>query len=173
MTTTDKILSFLREIDIPYELTRIKGKTFLPALKFNNGVLLIDQEKLIYPGDILHEAGHFAVCEPVFRHLLDSDVYKNGLCIGREAQAMHGEEMAATAWAVAAATYLSLPLETIFHENSYKGANNHLKSIFEGNSGFGYPLLQAWQMTCPNEGYPKMTKWIRELRWIEALPIRE
>jgi len=50
------------------------------------------------------------------------------------------------------------------------GASKTLKHAFENENGFGFPLLQAWQMTCPNKGYPVMVKWIRDCRWIETLP---
>ncbi|KGJ99478.1 hypothetical protein [Pseudoalteromonas sp. ND6B] len=170
LTEVENILAFLTDIGINHRYETLNEKTFLPGLKLEKGVLLLDFVNGFYPGDILHEAGHIAVCEPIFRPLLDADFYKNGLLAGREKQTMHAEEMAATAWAVAAATHLSLPLSIIFHDDSYKGANNSLKHAFENGKGFGFPLLQAWQMTCPNKGYPVMVKWIRDCRWIETLP---
>lgn len=167
---TRTILNFLTEIELAFELQPITEKTFLPGLILKHGVLLIDKDKLLFPGDILHEAGHVAVCEPIFRECLKGNIFKNGLLVGREKQAMYGEEMAATAWAVAAAKHLSIPLDIIFHSDSYRGANNTLINDFESGNGFGFPLLQAWQMTCPEAGYPNMVKWIRDLRWVESRP---
>ena len=165
-----KILDFLEETGVKYTCSTIVNKTFLSGLELKKGVLHIDINKIKYPGDILHEAGHIAICEPIFRPLLDGDVYKNGLAIGREHQALCAEEMAATAWSVAAVKYLELPMELIFHQESYKGSANNLSDAFENNEHFGQPLLDAWEMTCPKSGFPNMVLWLRETRWVHALP---
>ncbi|MCG9761572.1 MULTISPECIES: hypothetical protein [Pseudoalteromonas] len=166
---TKRICDFLTEINLPFRFKDVETDSFLPGLKTVNGTLYIDNEKLLYPGDILHEAGHIAVCEPIFRPQLNGDVYKNGLKNGREKQAMHGEEIAATAWSVAATSYLNLPIEVVFHEKAYKNARESLIDAFNTGGLFGQPLLTAWDMTCPREGFPKMQKWIRTHRWINEL----
>jgi hypothetical protein len=162
---TQQIIRFLAHIRIPFELAPIEQRTFLPGLHLCHGVLHIDLEKLAFPGDILHEAGHIAVCEPKERPFLHGDVFKNGLLNGRKAQQMHGEEMAATAWAVAAITHLGLPLELVFHDEGYRGASKGLIEAFADGRGFGFPLLGAWEMTDPQKGYPSMQKWVRDLSW--------
>jgi hypothetical protein len=159
-------MNFLAEIEVPFTLASIEQKTFLPGLLLQHGMLQIDLEKLVFPGDILHEAGHIAICEPKERPLLHGDVFKNGLLNGRKAQQMHGEEMAATAWAVAAITHLGLPLELVFHEQGYRGASKGLIEAFSDGRGFGFPLLRAWEMTDPQKGYPSMQKWIRGYSWL-------
>ena len=164
------ILNFLTEINLKFELCKIDSKTFLPGLLLKNGILQIDIDKIVYPGDILHEAGHIAVCEPIYRAYLDGDVYRNGLLIGREHQALCGEEIAATAWSVAVVKHLKLPLELIFHQESYKGSAKNLSDAFEDNHHFGQPLLDAWEMTCPETGFPQMVSWLRETRWVHKLP---
>ncbi|QUI61707.1 hypothetical protein GSF04_04110 [Pseudoalteromonas sp. A22] len=166
---TKRICDFLTEIQLPFRFHEVEENTFLPGLKTVMGTLYIDNEKLLYPGDILHEAGHIAVCEPIFRDQLHEDVYKNGLKNGREKQAMQGEEMAAIAWSIAAIQYIGLPLEVVLHKDGYKGASNSFVSAFKEGKGFGYPLLNAWDMTCPEQGFPKMQKWIRDHRWINEL----
>lgn len=162
-----RICQFLSEIGLPFKLCAVSNGSFLPGLETHNGVLHIDLESLKYPGDILHEAGHIAVCEPAFRPYLNADVYRNGLLRGREKQAMHGEEIAAIAWSVAAIIKIGLPLEVVLHEHGYKGASQSLINTFQQGGLFGQPLLAAWQMTCPNHGFPHMVRWIRELRWVE------
>jgi hypothetical protein len=161
-----KIMDFLTGIGVPFELTTIEQNTFLPGLHLHFGVLQIDLEKLEFPGDILHEAGHIAICEPKARPFLQGDVFKNGLLNGRQAQHMHGEEMAATAWAVAAVTHLGLPLDLVFHEKGYRGWSKNLIDAFSDGGGFGFPLLGAWEMTHPEKGYPHMQKWIRDISWL-------
>ncbi|MFC3034387.1 hypothetical protein ACFOEE_17915 [Pseudoalteromonas fenneropenaei] len=160
-----KLTDFLATIAIPFELRSIECATFLPGLCLEHGKLLIDLDKLKYPGDILHEAGHIAVCEPKERHLLHGDVFKFGTQHGRKPGNMHGEEMAATAWAVAAIQYLQLPLELVFHEAGYRGASNNLIEAFARGDGFGFPLLNAWLMTDEERGYPHMQRWVREVSW--------
>ena len=166
---TKRICDFLTEIQLPFRFHEVEENTFLPGLKTVKGTLYIDNEKLLYPGDILHEAGHIAVCEPIFRDQLHEDVYKNGLKNGREKQAMHGEEIAATAWSFAAMRHLNLPIEIVFHEKAHKGASASLIDAFNNGGLYGQPLLSAWDMTCPEQGFPKMQKWIRDHRWINEL----
>ncbi|GEK11613.1 hypothetical protein HUZ36_18855 [Pseudoalteromonas sp. McH1-7] len=163
---TQRICDFLSEINLPYKLHSVEADTFLPGLKTVMGTLYIDTDKLMYPGDILHESGHIAVCEPIYRKQLHEDVYKNGLKNGREKQAMHAEEMAAIAWSVAAIQHIGLPIEVVLHQDGYKGASSNLIDAFKSGGGLGYPLLDAWEMTCPKAGFPKMKIWIRERRWI-------
>ncbi|HFQ4904134.1 TPA: hypothetical protein ACGU4V_005043 [Vibrio vulnificus] len=162
----EKIMGFLTQIGVPFERASIEQKTFLPGLHLHHGVLQIDLDKLAFAGDILHEAGHIAVCEPQERQFLHGDIYKNGLLNGRESQLMHGEEMAATAWAVAAVTHLGLPLNLVFHEEGYRGGSNSLIDAFSQGKGFGFPLLVAWEMVDSEKGYPYMQKWIREMSWL-------
>ncbi|WP_234401236.1 hypothetical protein [Pseudoalteromonas sp. T1lg23B] len=76
--TVKTILGFLTQIGLPYQECSIEQQTFLPGLRLEQGVLHIDTAKLLHPGDILHEAGHIAVCEPTERHLMSGDIYKSG-----------------------------------------------------------------------------------------------
>ncbi|KZN33162.1 hypothetical protein N480_24880 [Pseudoalteromonas luteoviolacea S2607] len=161
----NRILEFLSEIALPYQVIQLNDTTFLPGLRHNKGVLQIDVAKVQFPGDILHEAGHYAVCEPAERYLLDGNIYKTGLQNHRPKQQMMGEEMAATAWSVAAALYLGFPLQVVFHEAGYRGASASLIEAFENGGGIGHPLLGAFQMTCPQQGFPSMSTWIRTLSW--------
>ncbi|HDY7874712.1 TPA: hypothetical protein RQK41_004751 [Vibrio vulnificus] len=154
----EKIMGFLTQIGVPFERASIEQKTFLPGLHLHHGVLQIDLDKLAFAGDILHEAGHIAVCEPQERQFLHGDIYKNGLLNGRESQLMHGEEMAVT--------HLGLPLNLVFHEEGYRGGSNSLIDAFSQGKGFGFPLLVVWEMVDSEKGYPYMQKWIREMSWL-------
>ncbi len=71
---------------------------------------------------------------------------------------MHGEEMAATEWAVAAVTHLGLPLNLVFHEEGYRGGSNNLIDAFSQGKGFGFPLLVAWEITDSEKGSPLYAK---------------
>ncbi|MCF2859102.1 hypothetical protein L1286_16575 [Pseudoalteromonas sp. SMS1] len=160
-----QILRFLSEIELPYQMTELRSPTFLPGLRHNQGMLEIDVGKVQYPGDILHEAGHYAVCDPAERQFLDGNIYKTGLQHQRAKQQMMGEEMAATAWSVAAAIHLGFPLTVVFHEAGFRGASDSLIKAFESGGGIGHPLLGAYQMTCPKNGFPSMSVWVRTQTW--------
>lgn len=58
------IVAFLEEIGIPVRRVAIEENTFLPGVMISQGTLLVDEEKLLYPGDLLHEGGHIAVMSP-------------------------------------------------------------------------------------------------------------
>jgi hypothetical protein len=151
-----KIVSFVEDIGISFRFSTLDEKTFLPGLLIYQGSLVIEPEKLKYPGDILHEAGHIAITKLNDRPQLTGDVHKCG----------HGpaEEMAAIAWSWAASRHVPLSSEILFHSNGYKGASKSYIEAFETNQGFGYPLLVFWGLTkFPGQpdGFPRMLEWLR------------
>ncbi|ATG78148.1 hypothetical protein [Pseudoalteromonas sp. 1_2015MBL_MicDiv] len=163
LTEVENILAFLTDIDINHRYETLNEKTFLPGLKIEQGTLLLDLEKLLYPGDILHEAGHIAVTSETTRTCLTGDM-KN-----HDHQA--AEEMTAIAWSWAAACYLNIAPNILFHEQGYKGASDNLIEAFTNSTGFGYPLLYSWfmceQPNHPN-GYPNMLRWLRNDAYTQA-----
>ncbi len=48
----------------------ILGKIFVLGLAIVEGSIQIDPEAESFPGDLLHEAGHIAVCAPELRRYL-------------------------------------------------------------------------------------------------------
>ena len=162
-TATVKMIRFVEEIGLPVRLVVIDEPTFLPGVTLQNGGLIIDPEKLLYPGDILHEAGHLAVMPPDIRATMNGDL--------DDTDDLHkGGEMMAISWSYAACLHLGLDPAIVFHKNGYKGdAESILKNFAEGHY-FGLPMLQ-WIGLCnepkkiPEPGveyFPKMIKWLRE-----------
>ncbi|MCE9685540.1 hypothetical protein LZP73_04815 [Shewanella sp. AS16] len=155
--TVQAILAFFDDIGLPYKLGDIHEASFLPGIRIVAGGLLIDMAKLLYPGDLLHEAGHIAVSPETARGDLCGDM--------KDAGHQGGEEMAAIAWSWAAAMHLGLAPEVLFHPHGYRGASTNLIEAFAGNRGFGYPLLYSWFM-CEQpghpQGFPKMLRWFRD-----------
>lgn len=152
----ESILNFFREIQLPHQLTRLEQDTFMPGMTIVGGALWIDTEKLVHPGDLLHEAGHIAVTPAGQRPYLGGDVKKAGH--------RGGEEMAAIAWSWAALNHIGLEPEVVFHPQGYKGGSQSMIEAFTSSAGFGYPLLCAWLMCeAPGhgEGYPRMKRWLR------------
>lgn len=94
-----KIVDFLMQIGFDVMRRDLPDDTFLPGIAVEGSVLLIDPEKLKYPSDLLHEAGHLAVLTPVQRQNSGGDFSDDA-----------GNEMAAIAWSYAASVALGLPL---------------------------------------------------------------
>jgi hypothetical protein len=121
-------------------------------------VLVIDEARLRYPGDLLHEAGHLAVATPERRGAMHDNV-------GDDA----AEEMMAIAWSYAAALHLAIDPAIVFHKDGYRGGASELLENFNAGLYFAVSTLQWVGMTydekrAKNEGaaaYPKMRRWLR------------
>ena len=157
--TTNKIVNFLVEIGLEVRATVIEEETFLPGILIDHGALLVDEEKLNYPGDLLHEAGHLAVLPAEQRKLLQKDAGKKA-----------AEEMMAIAWSYAALVHLGLEPTIVFHADGYRGGSQALIEIFTQGRTFGQPTLQWIGLTLDQkaaqemgvEPYPHMIKWLRD-----------
>ena len=152
-----RIFNFFDEISISHNFVEIKAETFLPGIQIKNGTLKIDLQKLKYPGDLLHEAGHFAVTKSEERNTLNDNVIENNADKA-------GDEMAVLLWSYAAAKKIGLAPEVVFHEDGYKGEAIWLREQFESKNYIGLPLLQ-WLGLTEAEGkhaFPKMKAWLRE-----------
>jgi hypothetical protein len=150
-----RIAAFLREIGIPVEVGTLKGDTFLPGVAVAARRLRVDPERLEWPGDLLHEAGHVAVGDP---ERLDDGVSDDP-----------GEEMAALAWSFAAAVHLGLDASVPFHDGGYRGEGRALAEAFTQGGFVGVPMLAMWGLTiepcrATPDGpapYPHMLAWTR------------
>ena len=152
------IAAFLNEIGVPVNPGEVPDDTFLPGILVNGAGLIIDENKLKYPGDMLHEAGHIAVMTSEQREKLYNDVSKNP-----------GDEMATLAWSWAALQYLKLSPEVVFHPNGYKGDSQWLIDTFSSGGDLGVPLLQWMGLTVESNkeeagvaAFPAMRKWLRD-----------
>jgi len=147
---------------VKYVLAPIEGPSFLPGLRMHEGTLVIDIDKLMYPGDILHEAGHLATASPDVRatmtdNLPNCDIHLSG-------------EMMAMSWSYAACRYLGIPPDVVFHQFGYRGGSKtHLKNFAEEHylalpmmewTGMAYDKKKAMQLNVAP--YPNMVKWVRE-----------
>ena len=151
-----RILPFLSAIGIIVHERPLPDATFVPGIFIDAGELVIDREKLSYPGDLLHEAGHIAVMRPSERAALHDNL-----------QTGPGEEMAAIAWSYAAALHLGLDPAVVFHPAGYKGDSQCLLENFAAGRYLGVPLLQWYRLTRERDAgtdepvYPKMSQWLR------------
>jgi hypothetical protein len=128
-----RIAAFLAGVGIRVQAGEVPSKTFLPGVLIDRGLLLVDEKRLTYPGDLLHEAGHLA--------LMPAEARANA---GPDPGSDDGFEMAATAWSFAAAIEMKLPLEIVFHEGGYRGnLRRSLRTLHKGVIS-GYPFLCGW-----------------------------
>jgi hypothetical protein len=157
-SVTLKIIAFLREIGLTVESGSLPEPTFLPGLTLHDGALIFDESRLLYPGDLLHEAGHAAVVTPDRRRTLHLDVGING-----------SEEMMAIAWSYAAALHLEIDPAVVFHPAGYHGGSDSILTNFSEQRYFGVPMLEWSGMTYDKKRalekgvlpYPHMLLWLR------------
>lgn len=159
---TRKICDFLTEIGLNVEYGQIDGETFLPGIQVRNGGLFVDESRLKYPGDLLHEAGHLALAEPELRSTLSGEVAFPGII-------MEPVEAAAIAWSYAVAVHLGIDPAVVFHEGGYRGDSQKLLfnfsvGVYIGLSGLeaadlAYSPVKAAALNIPP--YPAMRRWIR------------
>jgi hypothetical protein len=132
----------------------------LPGIHIKNGGLIIDTEQLLYPGYILHEAGHLATVPHHIRCELDGKL--------PDIDIHRGAELMTLAWSYAVALHLKIPADIVFHEYGYKGESQNLIDNFEQGKFIGLPMLQYYGMayneqTAKSIGvkpFPHMVSWI-------------
>ena len=153
-----RITGFLKEVGIAVRPGTVADGAILPGIGVEKGVLIIDEERLLYPGDILHEAGHLAVTLPEHRSGLDHNV-------GDDA----AEEMMAIAWSYAAALAAGIDPALVFHEHGYKGGGGSILENFQAGRFIGLPMLQWLGMAhdatqaarLGRPAFPAMERWLR------------
>jgi len=152
------IVSFLDSIGIPAIETSLPRNTFLPGLTMQGGAIHYDSRLLLYPGDLLHEAGHIALTPAAARPQLTADTEFN-----------LGDDLGAIAWSYAALTFLHLDPKVVFHDGGYRGNSPAFITNFAAGRYVGVPLLEWAGLTIePRRGraegrvFPPMIKWLRD-----------
>jgi hypothetical protein len=146
-----KLTGWVENAGVPVRFEALTEDTFLPGLTIEGGALVVDRERLTWPGDILHEAAHIATTPPSRRGSL-----------GGKLSVTPAEEMAALAWSYAASADLGIDPAIVFHEGGYKKGGQQLIAQYTSGlppGGPGAPMLQWWGMT---SAFPRMTHWIRQ-----------
>jgi len=111
-------------------------------------VLTFDAVRLLYPGDLLHEAGHLVVLPPDERALVCGPLGERP-----------GHEMSAIAWSWAVAREIGLAPSLVFHPEGYKGESDTIIENFTAGRYFGVPLLELYGLTGHGE-FPAMQRWL-------------
>lgn len=156
-TFYNKVLPFFEQIGLPFCLQTIAFETFLPGIGLHQGKLWIDKEQLAAPGDVLHEAGHYAVTRTKNRvDLGQADLVDN--------DELNGKELTAMLWSYAVCLHLAIDPTVVFHKDGYKGQSEMILGEYAKQNYFGLPLLQWMGLAhYPDEGlqFPKMKQWLR------------
>jgi hypothetical protein len=153
---TERLVAFVRGIGIEVRTAALPEKTILPGLDTRHGAILVDETRMTHPGDILHEAGHLAVTDPLKRN-------------EPTLSPTPAEEMTSIAWSYAALRHLELDPAIVFHGDGYKGGASSIIENFTAGRYFGVPLLQLYGMAVePKHAaasgvkpYPHMLRWLR------------
>jgi hypothetical protein len=154
-----RLVAFLREIGMAVRAGQVEEASVLPGVIVEQGGLVVDEQRLRFPGDLLHEAGHLAVSPPGRRASLDRDVGPNP-----------AEEMMAISWSYAAARHIGIDPEIVFHAGGYRGGSDWLLEMFRNENYLALPMLQWCGMAYDKERahaegaipFPKMRCWLRE-----------
>lgn len=162
-TVVDDIVRFLRGIGIAVREDAVPDDAFLPGLRIESGGLVVDRATLVWPGDLLHEAGHIAVTPAADRHLLTDDLHE-------QIETPHAGEVEATAWAYAAAVALKLDPSVLFHAGGYHGKSASLiltysLGVYPGCQGLSEAgMTRVGQVARMHgvEPYPHMIRWLRQ-----------
>ena len=160
---TCTIAEFLTMIGIEVIPSRLQGECFLPGIRVDEGRLLVDEQTLEYPGDLLHEAGHLALVPAMVRASLSGEVNVPG-------EDMDAMEVKATAWAYAAINHLGLDPAILFHQGGYKGKSEGLLFTYQAGVYLGAFGLEQAGMTATGKlarelnvaPYPSMLKWLKD-----------
>jgi len=152
----DKLAAFVRAIGIEVCPATLAEPTILPGLDIRYGAILVDEQRLAYPGDLLHEAGHVAVAPPEQRQQ-------------PTLTSTPADEMTAIAWSYAAALELGIDPAIVFHPDGYKGQAGGILQNFVSGNYFGVPMLIRYGMAIEprsagdrrDQAYPHMLRWLR------------
>ncbi len=153
----ETIIAFLDRIGIAVLPSDAAKDGLLSGLDVRNGGILVDPATPVWPGDLLHEAGHIAVTDPTLRPTLSKVSHDPG------------EEMGAIAWSWAAALHLGIDADVVFHPAGYRGGAASLAENYRAGSTMGVPILAMHGMTAePHRAaergiaaYPVMQRWLR------------
>ncbi len=117
--------------------------------------ILVDPERLAYPGDLLHEAGHVALERPSARACLSQEV------LARRPPAQ-SEELGVLLWTSLAAKEIGLPSDVVFHAGGYRGESAWIAQQLESPAPIGLPLL-VWMGVAERDatGTVRVRSWLR------------
>jgi hypothetical protein len=159
----DLIRGFVESLGLSVQPCTLSDDTFLPGLELTANGIWFDAQRLRYPGDLLHEAGHLAVTTAAQRAAIGTDQLQQPF-------PPKGDEIATLLWTYAAARHIGLPLPVLFHPHGYKSDGDWLIEQFESGNHIGLPLLEWMGLTLSparaaatqQQPFPHMLQWLRD-----------
>lgn len=151
-SATLHIINFIKSIGIDVAYDTIKTKTFVPGIAIKNGGIVVDAEKLKYPGDLLREAGYIAVTPKSKR----TDLNDTAQAIAEDS----GEKMAIIAWVYAAAKHLGLDNSLTFSDSASLISN--LDAGVEVLQLYGMAYKEEHTVASGVDAYPHMVNWLSQ-----------
>ena len=149
----DPILAFLGEIGLGVVETELEPEEgFLPGIRVHEGALHVDRDRLAWPGDLLHEAGHLALAPPGVRARMSDTVEVPGA-------SMWKLEEGAKPWSYAAALHIGIDPAVVFHEGGYRGYSPRILQTFALGVYPGVAVLVDAGLTAPGV-FPRMLRWL-------------
>jgi hypothetical protein len=150
----EQCLAFLDQIGIELDRIADHEAQLLDGLAIVEGRLLIDPAVPVWPSDLLHEAGHIAVCASEARARLGP------------VEADGGDEMAALAGSYAASLQCGVSLDLLFDDGGYRGDSAMLREAFASGAYVGVPMLGFFGLCDPDghpadHPFPPMKRWLR------------
>ena len=152
--------SFLASIGIEMRAGAVDVPTLFPGSLIEHGTLVVDETKLLAPGDALNEAAHIALAPPDRRNKEVAFLH----------EATGGEELTTIAWSWAALLMIDIKPEDVFHGSAYKMIEPEtIIDAARRGACIGFPLLQVWEMAFDPanarvrgvEPFPHMVRWLR------------
>jgi hypothetical protein len=167
-------LQFLRQIGVPLKESPAPQETFLPGVWIENSCLHYDRCHLSSVGDLLHEAGHWAITPSSFRQYWSVvDFYlpsgkfpspllpngkENSVCV----KLLNGCEQAVIAWSYAAAIATGIDPRRMHLPPHYDGYWNKVCTSLELGCHSGINNLSHVGLLSCQLAFPKLTRWIQE-----------
>jgi hypothetical protein len=155
----EKVTTFIREQGIGVVEGPMFRPTLVPGIDMEAGTLRIEVEQMCEPADLLHEAAHIALTPRERWSSLHGTI-----------ESSPADEVCAIAWTWAAAMFLKIAPERVFHEEVISGNGPTLFENFSAGRYVGVPMLQRWGLTLDARAalaaglppYPHMLRWLRE-----------
>ena len=170
----DQSVAYLCTIGLTV-LAREGVEGFVAGVAIRGGALLFDERASA--SNLLHEAGHVAICPGRFRHLLSGNVETSYAHVIREAQPhLNGDpdsplqraliqmgDTEATAWAFAAGVAAGLPPQIVIEDGDYQGEGAEIRACLRGRAYLGIHGLAHGGMTRlrGEAAYPAMQRWLQ------------
>lgn len=181
----EKAVAFVRSIGLA---VRDAGReeltgSFVPGIRIEAGGLVVDVEN-VFPGDVLHEAGHLATIPEAFRPEANGtlgavsrnmtrylDAHPEGLACWPEdplcRAILQCGDTEATAWQYAAAQHIGLPDAWLFPPGSFDGNAEETLLRLKWGRDMGINGLQAagWTKVHAHGNpalplYPQLAFWL-------------